>query len=140
MPICRVSRNALQSLSLALPLLFLAGCGSNLESTVSGSVTLDGKKIGPGVVNFSPAAGDQNPAVGTIMPDGSYTLKSSRTAGLAAGKYRVAVTVFAQQSGERTGEAPKLVTPEKYNTIETSGLEYDVVPGSNTIDLELVSK
>jgi hypothetical protein len=34
----------------------------------------------------------------------------------------------------------KLVTPQKYADTETSGLQYTVAPGDNTIDIELSSK
>jgi len=129
---------------LVLAAVFILGCGSEFAASVSGTVTLDGKTIGPGVVNFSPTDLKSNPAVGTISPDGSYVLKSNRTEGLPPGKYRVAVTVFEQSPeaarGERSNAPPKLLTPAKYDNAETSGFEFDVVTGSNTIDLPLTSQ
>jgi hypothetical protein len=130
--------------SIGVACLLLAGCsGGDLGAEVSGSVTLDGKPIGPGTVSFVPAAGDGNPAVGTIQPDGSYFMKTSRADGLPPGKYRVAVTVYeATKSapGERSMTMPALVTPSKYTKSDSSGLEYDVVPGSNSIDIALTSQ
>jgi hypothetical protein len=130
-------------LATALLLATLGGCGNKLEAEVSGVVTLNGQPIGPGTVNFAPMSGGSNPAVGTIMPDGSYSLKTSRTVGLAAGTYRVAVSVFENQAstapGQRSNAPPKLRTPEKYNSVETSGLQFEVEPGDNTIDIELTS-
>ena len=127
----------------ALFVAMLQGCANKLEAEVSGTVTLDGQPIGPGTVNFSPVGGESNPAVGTIMPDGSYMLKTSRTVGLAPGTYRVAVSVFENQEalapGQRSNAPPRLRTPEKYNSVETSGLEFKVEPGRNTIDLKLAS-
>ena len=139
--------NGLMYRCRAVPILILLasliGCSQRLESTVSGTVTLDGERIGPGVVNFSLVSGDANPAIGAIQPDGSYFLKTSRTEGLLAGKYKVAVSVFVQPAnlrpGERSMAEPKLRTPEKYDSCDTSGLEFDVAPGSNTIDIKLTS-
>jgi hypothetical protein len=122
----------------------VAGCaGSDLGAEVSGRVTLDGNPVGPGVVVFAPTNGNANPPEGAILPDGSYFLKTSRDIGLRPGKYRVAVSVYESQNlqpGERGTAPPKLVTPEKYASHETSGLEFDVASGDNAIDIKLVSK
>jgi hypothetical protein len=120
----------------------IVGCShGDLGAEVSGNVTMDGKSIGPGIVNFSPAVGDSNPGIGNIQQNGSYSVKTSRTEGLVPGKYRVAVTVYANQGDtrEQLPGPPKLLTPAKYNDVATSGLEYDVAPGRNTIDIELRS-
>jgi hypothetical protein len=120
------------------------GCSSgSFESTVAGKVTLDGKPIGPGTVVFALAEGQTNPAVGTIQPGGDYLLKTSRTEGLQPGKYRVAVTVFEPLNlppGERSTVPSKLIHPEKYTTVDTSGMEFEVAAGSNAIDIALTSK
>ena len=120
----------------------LIGCGRGaLESEVSGTVTLDGKRIGPGVVVFSPAEGGK-PATGSIESNGSYTLKTSRELGLAAGKYAVAVSIREMPAEIKPGDRPppgKLLIPENYEQSTTSGLEFDVQPGRNTIDIELNS-
>ena len=42
--------------------------------------------------------------------------------------------------GERRWEPSKLLVPEKYISMETSGLEYTVEPGSNTIEIELTTE
>ncbi|MBX3427522.1 MAG: hypothetical protein KF688_17720 [Pirellulales bacterium] len=120
----------------------LAGC-SGAESEVSGVVTLDGTKVGPGVIVFMPAEGPSNPADGAIRPDGSYFLKTSRELRLRPGKYKVGVSVFDQspvKPGERSMVPAKYVTPEKFAEPATSGLEYEVAPAKNTINVELVSK
>jgi len=124
-------------------LALVTGCSkSGLESSVSGTVSLDGAAIGPGVLVFVPATGGGNPAKGAIQPNGNYELQTSNTAGLHSGKYKVSVTVLDQPPvapGERSMVAAKSRIPEKYNVIETSGLEFEVTSGSNTIDIELVS-
>jgi len=122
----------------------IAGCGgSDFGAEVSGRVTLDGNPVGPGVVVFAPTAGNTNPPEGAILPDGSYFLKTSRDVGLRPGAYKVAVSVYDVpdlKPGERTSAPPKLVTPPKYSSVETSGLQFEVQPGGNTIDIELSSK
>ena len=130
---------------LSLFCLALAhGCsGSDFDSLVSGTVTLDGRAIGPGFLVFAPAAGETNPANGAIQTDGRYELKTANTAGLHAGKYMVSVTVLDQPDvppGERSFVVAKSRIPEKYNDINTSGLEFDVARGSNKIDIPLSSK
>jgi hypothetical protein len=118
------------------------GCGGP-ESTVTGTVTLDGQPVGPGVVVFAPAEGTSNPSDGAIQNDGSYSLRTSREEGLKAGKYKVGVTVLDQpevKPGERSMEVAEYITPQKYADPSTSGLQYDVTPGDNTIDIELTSE
>jgi hypothetical protein len=127
-----------------LSIAFVAGCsGGKFESSVSGTVTLDGKAIGPGFLVFAPVGGETNPANGAIQTDGSYELKTANTAGLHPGKYKVSVTVLDQPDvppGERSFVVAKSRIPEKYNDPNTSGLEFDVDSGSNTIDIPLSSK
>jgi hypothetical protein len=124
--------------------LVLAGCSrSGLESSVAGSVTLDGKSLGLGGVVFAPISGGGNPSVGTIGRDGRYALKTANTPGLNPGKYRVSVNALDTPNpppGVRDSTPPKQLVPEKYTSIDTSGLEYDVRPGSNTINIDLSSK
>ena len=130
--------------ALATSLVVIGGCsGSSMEAEVSGTVTLDGQAVGPGAVVFAPAEGQSNPADGAIQLDGSYFLKTSREVGLKPGDYKVSVSVFDQpevRPGERSMTPAKLVTPQKYADTETSGLQYTVEPGENTIDIELSSK
>lgn len=129
---------------LTLSLLAVAGCrGDRLESLVSGKITLDGKPIGPGIATFVPVDGSRNPGIGDINPDGSYTVRTSRTQGMLAGDYRVAVQVYQQPNlkpGERAMTRPNLVHPDKYASPDTSGLKYTIERGRNTINVELHSK
>ena len=123
--------------------LFLGCASGGLESQVNGTVTLDGKTVGPGTITFALKDASSNPATGAIEKDGSYQLKTARTAGLHPGTYQVSLTVFetAQgRPGERLYGASKMITPEKYSSTATSGLEYEVKPGSNTINIDLSSK
>jgi hypothetical protein len=122
----------------------LVGCrGGSMESEVSGTVTLDGSNIGPGTIVFAPAGGTGKPATGSIESDGSYRLQTSRELGLAAGVYRVAVSIRKMPENVKRGERPplgKLLIPEKYEDETKSGLQYEVSPGRNAINIELVSR
>jgi hypothetical protein len=122
----------------------MAGCfGSNFGADVQGVVSLDGKPIGPGVVVFAPVSGEENPATGAIQVDGSYFLKTSRERGLRPGSYKVAVQIHEiptdRAYGERDMRPIKFRIPEKFTTVTTSNLEFDVEDGSNTIDIPLTS-
>jgi len=70
---------------LALGLLAAVGCGSK-GSTVSGTVTFNGKPVPEGYINFYPADGKSAPAGGAIK-DGRYSVSN-----VAVGKNRVEVT------------------------------------------------
>jgi hypothetical protein len=124
-------------------LVVLAGCnGSSQESQVTGRVIIDGKPIGPGTIVFAPVDGIK-PATGSIEQDGSYSLKTSRETGLSAGKYKVAVSIREVPENVKRGDRPplgKLLIPERYELSSTSGLEYEVNAGRNTIDIDLGSQ
>jgi hypothetical protein len=66
-----------------------------------------------------------------------------RERGLRPGNYKVAVQIHEIPTdlayGERDMRPIKFRIPEKYTTVETSGLEFDVEDGSNTIDIPLTS-
>lgn len=124
--------------------MLVIGCSqSPYSSTVSGTVTLDGAPIGPGVIQFLPSGQGGNPATGTIQVDGSYELKTSNAVGLNPGEYKVTIAVYDQPEvapGERAapGSAP-LRTPEKYLSSTTTDLQFTVQDGSNAIDIPLSS-
>ena len=126
-------------------LISAIGCETSpYESTVSGTVSLDGVPIGPGIVQFIPAGNSHNPATGTIQVDGDYELQTSKKTGLQPGEYQVTVAVYDQPEvapGERAapGSAP-LRTPEKYFSLETTDLKFTVEPGVNELNIELSSQ
>jgi hypothetical protein len=120
-----------------------SGCSrSSQESQVSGRVLLDGNRIGPGSIVFAPTAGGK-PAIGPIDTDGDYSVSTSHEAGLGAGKYKIAVSIRELPQNVKRGDRPppgRLLIPQKYEDSATSGLEFDVAPGSNSIDIELKSQ
>jgi hypothetical protein len=67
---------------------------------------------------------------------------TSRESGLTPGRYQVSLSIREIPLNVRRGDRPppgKLLIPEKYELSTTSGLEYEVAPGQNTINVELTS-
>jgi hypothetical protein len=124
--------------------VLLMGCDDGgLDSTVTGKVMVDDRPAPFGEVNFYPVDDDPTKPTprGLIDPDGSYTLKVGAKRGLPSGEYRVAVTVM-ELSGGGPNQAPgarSLISPV-YGNPQTSGLQFTVKSGSNTIDLKLKGK
>ena len=126
-------------------LLIACGCTrSPYDGDVTGTVTLDGKAVGPGIIVFAPTSLEENPSRGNIDDGGRYYLITKHARGLNPGHYRVAVQVYEKGEplapGERRLEELEPIVPKKYLEPETSGLEFEVKPGGNTIDIELTSE
>jgi hypothetical protein len=122
-------------LGLAAALSF-AGCGGDCGSA-SGSVTLDGQPLREGLITFHPA-GDGPTAYGQVNA-GEFTLSTGQKSGLKVGKYQVTVSATTiPESG--SGQPGRLLTPKKYASKETSGLEADVKSGGNRFKFEMRSK
>jgi hypothetical protein len=120
----------------ALLLLLLSGCGA-YESAVTGKVTIDGAPLKSGTVAFYSTNGGAA-AYGSIQSDGSYTIETGASGGLAAGDYVVTVVASTPpQSGFPFG---KLLTPTRYSKVQTSDLKFTIKLGGNKIDLPLKSK
>ena len=127
--------------SCTVILLAAVGCGG-MPATVSGLVTLDGEPVDHGVVGFNPKSGGMK-AVGIIQSDGSYAVKTNRDEGLNLGQYAVTVVVREPGIQDKYGGPPrpgKFIVPQKYSRTRSSGLEFDVTSGQNTINLELSSE
>lgn len=122
-------------------LLVLAGCGGH-ESTVSGTVTLDGKPLGRGTVTFHPQA-HGTPGYGAIGPNGQYTVQTNNRVGLSPGDY--VITAVALEPSEPPSSplampSPgKPLAPRRYASVDSSDLRHTVEPGPNRIDLKLNS-
>ena len=123
---------------IAATSVLLTGCGSDLAK-VSGTVRLDGKPLDRGTVTFR--AEDQAMAVGQIASDGKFQMKTGTQWGVAPGSYRVTVSAYqTRPSEDDLGEPiPILLTPARYNSEQESGLRAEVKPGSNQVNLSLIS-
>jgi hypothetical protein len=117
-----------------------AGCGSG-GATVAGRVTLDGRPLPTGSVQFHPQAGGPI-AYGSIGPEGGFSLRQGASNGpIPPGRYTATVVALsspASDADESQGESlPAAITPPRYGDVSTSNLVYDLAPGSNTLEIEL---
>ena len=124
----------------------VVGCSGNPAPTypVQGTVRLDGKPMARGTVLFEPAEpgpdGKVHSARATIGPDGTYRLSTfGQYDGAVAGRHH-AVVLASSANPESTGGTAEPVLPTKYGSPRTSGLEYEVMPQSNTIDIDLSTR
>jgi hypothetical protein len=132
-------------LGMALVAGALAGCGGGDDDglgrrAVSGSVTLAGKPLERGTIQFLPDGGDAAKAIGGGAPitDGSYAIAAAE--GLPPGNYLVSISAPSggATAGAEPGSAklPRELVPAKYNTATT--LKAQVKSDeSNAINFEL---
>ena len=127
---------------LALSLLTLAagGCGRNTGS-VSGKVSYQGKPLPGGYVNFMSEGENNTFKTSQINEDGSYSVS-----GLSVGPAKISVQgLSARRLADLPGQGGKdqkvqqkqVFVPDKYGNTDTSGLKYEVKPGSQSYDIEL---
>lgn len=103
----------LHHLTLAIALLFIAGCRGGADDNVEvfpvkGSVTFNGKPmVGGGSIAFFPTGGQKGKAPGgTIKPDGTYELMTYEAGdGSMTGDFRVVITQVVQEEPENAGDS-----------------------------------
>ena len=123
-------------------LVLSAGCGGQ-NASVHGTADIDGKKVVGGTVLFQSS---QHTCSGKIE-NGQYTLKYQGTTSIPVGEYRVTVLPPKPERPEfRPGnslatqnQTSESIIPEKYRSVNTSGISVKVKPGTNEIPLKLKS-
>jgi hypothetical protein len=124
---------------LNIVLLFLAGCGGSLDSSISGLVTVDGEPLRMGRVIFHPVA--EGPTTyGTIDDNGRYSIRTGQLNGVMSGEYVVTVIATETPQGPVGSSWGKLISPMRYTSQDTTDLKFTIQPGSNHIDLPLRSE
>jgi hypothetical protein len=136
----------------AIALLAAAGCGrpgDEYESTVTGTVTIDGELAKSGTMTFHQM--DKGTlAIGRIKPDGSYSLRTGQGglrqldgSAIMPGKYSVTVSITGPPVSDETvveggppSPGPSLIAV-KYAQKGTTDLRYTVKPGKQVIVLNL---
>jgi hypothetical protein len=121
------------------------GCGGpKALLPVSGKVTYRGQPVPGGTIAFTPDAkhGEHGPmAVGEIAPDGTYSLRTGKDFGAAAGVYRVTVAAVTSRGIAPPGQpfhVPQSLVPEKYRDPELSQVTSRIEPDrANIIDIDL---
>jgi hypothetical protein len=134
------------ALILTLGLFGLSGCGYKPKlpplAQVSGTVTLDGKPLARGTVQFVPDSSKGTagtPAVGYIDANGHYELTTANVPGAIIGMHRIGVESRKEMEPTGVSWTPSLI-PEKYSNPNASGLTAEVkADTANEVNLELKS-
>mgnify|MGYP001236411468 CR=1 FL=1 len=120
----------------------LVGCGEKNELgrlRVTGSVTLDGKPLDQGTIEFAPT-GETGVSGGAMITDGEYEIPGDR--GLPPGTYTVRISSADEKSGEAEklpGESDAMAEeriPAKYNT-ESEITREVKAEGENKFDFKI---
>ena len=112
------------------------------KAAFRGKVTLDGAPLRGGQLTAWPDQAGVPRSVGFIEQDGEFILRIDVGGAFHeeafVGRHRVSVTQFEKQQGP---SAPKMTTPAKYSSPDTSGLVIviDRDPAKNVVELKLVS-
>ena len=103
----------------------IVGCGSSLESTVSGTISYAGKPVPNAIVTFQGKSG--GPGAYAMTNDaGEYSLRTGSNYGVLVGTYRASL------------QPPQgFELPAKYGSVRTSELEFEVKEGANVFDMTL---
>jgi hypothetical protein len=140
--------------------IVVAGCSSKPKSgpkavAASGKVTYKNLPVEGATVSFL-GDGTIPPAVATTDSSGEFILTTSRSGdGAVPGKHQVTVTKIvgppvkaaktkmtmeeaAEAAKEAAAAKPLSMLPERYATVDTSGLQYEVkASGTNNFEIKL---
>jgi hypothetical protein len=136
------------SAGAAAILFVMPGCGK--ATSVSGSVSYEGKAVGNGSIVFQPADG-RGPTAGAAISDGRYQVES-----LVPGKKIVQIIAVKKINFAASNEEMERQAKENANRGDTTGIveradeipadavgnnrEINVQPGKQTVDFELKRK
>src|SRR3954465_11587594 len=120
-------------------LLLLSGC-AGAESSISGTVNLDGKPVAEGDIRFIPMAGTPGADAGAVIRDGKY---KTVVKDLATGKNRASIRGYKQKGrmeqnplGGPPIKGTTQIIPKQYQG-EDSQLVHEITLGVNRFDFEL---
>ncbi len=112
----------------------LSGCGGTpakeTPTGVKGVVTLAGKPLSEGTVNFSNSS-TGNGAVAQLGAEGKFTV----TGGVVPGEYKVTITP-PTPTPENPAPKPSSI-PDKYRNEATTDLKAKISSGANDLKFEL---
>jgi hypothetical protein len=126
----------LRNLAVVTLVVGVTGCG-NGRSAVNGRVTYpDGSPLTEGTVIGQRGEGVGSVTVqGRVKSNGSFSWGTDREGdGVVPGKYRVAVMPRGLGDAERAEGKQPAVDP-RFSSLQTSGIEFEVKEGRNTLDI-----
>jgi hypothetical protein len=110
------------------------GCGTDQNlAPAQGKVTIDGRPLTSGRVQFAPVASRDNrypgrPAYGTIQPDGTFVLGTHASDdGALIGKHRV--TIYRRKPAADVGPAKSAAPPDdrwNFAILRLVGMDFEV--------------
>lgn len=122
-------------------LLLLCGCASD-ESSILGTVNLDGKPVAEGDIRFIPIEANRGSDAGAVIRDGKYKVVVKE---LATGKYRVSIRGYkhgGRMEPDPLGGPPmkgtEQIVPKRYQG-ENSELVKEITLGVNRLNFDLVT-
>jgi len=140
----QILRSARGLILIGVALVMAEGCQQR-PTTVSGTVTLDGRPLAVasdarGTVVFQPNGGLGTVATALLDSTGHFDLATGSSREIAPGDYYVTVSVAQLLPKPDQGEqGSRLVTPAKYSSARDSGLAANVKPGENILKFDLSS-
>jgi hypothetical protein len=127
-------------LLVVLLLIGVVGCGGRRLHPVRGKVVYkeDETPLRGGLVVFEPVdPAAKVSASGPIQADGTFRLGTEKEGdGAPEGKYRVLVEPPRQPNRDERKPPTPLIHP-RFRKLDTSGLEYTVVPGPNEFNIKV---
>jgi hypothetical protein len=130
-------------MAMAAVLAGLTGCGDSSRASVSGRITIDGRPVESGAINFFPTGDTKGPSAGASIVEGHYSISADK--GVVVGENLVQIRgvrktgkMVNSPMGHGLIEEWADQVPEKYNKRTT--LSRAIEPGANVMDFELSSK
>lgn len=123
----------------------MAGCtekNADVRGSVNGRITLDGRPIDAGWIEFEPTAGTQGPVAGGEIVNGSVIIATAKGPTIGTNLVRVSSRLPTGKkvpggvAGELVDEIAEIV-PKHYNTATT--LQLEIKKGRNEITLDLTT-
>jgi hypothetical protein len=129
----------------------LVGCGGNGSTDVSGRVTIGGKPVGAGTVVFTSIDGIRQGSA-MMLDDGTFRMRDAPVGDVTVhfhtkhlktlrkpdptGKPNPEATVAKGLDPDLMGSTYTPI-PDRYESPETSGLKIQIVPGTQSLQIEI---
>lgn len=139
LPVRHVGFAALLALSI--------GCGGGPERQIHGVVTMDGKPLESGEIQFTPTGGSAGPTAGSTITNGAYFIPAVAQGVRAGNAYSVSISSMAGSGrmapdpNAPTGQRELLVDviPARYNTESILSITISADKSVNVFDFPLTS-